>query len=165
VGLRSLPLYEWDLPFGFLLTASDLAAFWGFYAARSGSLDPFLFSDQMDNFAAGAVLGLGDGETTVFQFVRLLGGIFVEPRYEIQQAPIAPKIYLDGVLQAGSAYTIAYLAAGTITFATAPGAGVVITADFYFYYRVKFKDDTQELQAENIAYATGKKITLAQVRA
>ncbi len=165
VGLRSLPLYEWDLPFGFLLSASDLAAFWGFYAARSGSLDPFLFNDQMDNFAPGAALGVGDGNTTVFQFVRSLGGLFVEPRYEIQAAPVAPVIYLNGVAQAAAAYTIAYLAAGTLTFAAAPAAGVAITADFYFYYRVKFKDDLQELQAENIAYATGKKITLAQVRA
>jgi uncharacterized protein (TIGR02217 family) len=164
VGLRSLPLYEWDLPFSFLLTASDLAAFWGFYAARGGSFDPFLFSDEMDNFAPGAALGTGDGNTTVFQFIRSLGGLFVEARNDIQQSPVAPKIYLNGALQT-TGYTISYFQSGTVTFAAAPGSGVAITADFYFYYRVKFKDDSQELQAENIAYATGKKITLAQVRA
>ena len=165
VGLRSLPLYEWDIPLNMLRSASDLATFWGFYAAHGGALDPFLFNDQMDNFAQAAALGAGDGSTTVFQFIRSLGGLFVEARNDIQQSPIAPKIYLNGVLQNPATYTIAYLAAGTVTFTTAPGAGVAVTADFYFYYRVKFKDDTEELQAENIAYATAKKVTLAQVRA
>jgi uncharacterized protein (TIGR02217 family) len=162
VGLWSAPMYEWDLPFG-MLNATDLTTFWGFYNARGGSFDTFLFVDQVDNYALGAALGLGNGTNTVFQLNRSQGGLFIEARNDIQQTP-APKIYLNGFLQATTAYSIAYSNSGIVTFVTAPASGVVVSASFYFYYRVKFKEDSLELDLEAQVYATGQKVTLAQVR-
>lgn len=53
-----------------------------------------------------------------------------------------PYIYLDGVLQ-DSGYAISQ--AGVVTFDAAPGLNVVITADFGFYYRCRFKEDYSKL--------------------
>lgn len=162
VALRSMPLYEWDIPFGALLPA-ELGTFWGFYAARNGSYDPFLLNDKTDNFAQGQTLGTGNGSNQVFNFMRSVGGLWVENRADIQSSP-PPKIYLNGVLQT-TGYTISYLQSGTVSFNSAPGNGVQVTADYYFYWRVKFKDDIAELEYENLTTATAKKVTLAQVRA
>jgi len=161
VALRSLPLFEWDLPYG-ILRAADQATFWGFYNACSGGYDTFLFDDKADDFAQGAQLGVGDGTTTQFQFVRSYAGEFVEPRTDIQQSPTAPKIYLNGVLQT-SGYSINYLNSGILTFTTAPASGVVITADFYFYWRVRFKEDQLQIDLIYQGLANLKKVTLAQV--
>ena len=161
VALRSLPLFEWDLPFG-ILRAADQTAFWGFYNACSGGYDTFLFDDKSDDFAQGARLGVGDGATTQFQFVRSYAGLFVEPRLDIQQSPIPPNIYLNGVLQS-SGYSISYLNSGRVTFTTAPGSGTVITADFYFYWRVRFKEDQLQLDLLYQSLANLKKVTIAQV--
>lgn len=48
-----------------------------------------------------------------------------------------PNIYLNGVLQT-SGYTIANFNSGILSFTSAPGAGVIITADFSYYKRVCF---------------------------
>lgn len=161
VALRSLPLFEWDLPYG-ILRAADQATFWGFYNACYGGYYTFLFDDKADDFAQGAQLGVGDGTTTQFQFVRSYAGEFVEPRTDIQQSPTAPKIYLNGVLKT-SGYSINYLNSGILTFTTAPASGVVITADFYFYWRVRFKEDQLQIDLIYQGLANLKKVTLAQV--
>ena len=161
VRLWSAPLYEWDLQYNGLSLA-DQATLWGFYNARSGAFDDFLLSDQTDNFAPGAQLGVGDGVTKAFQFCRAQGG-YVEAQYDVQQTPTPPVIYLNGAVQAGTAYSISYLASGILTFVTAPGSGVVITADFYFYYRAMFTEDKLELAAILQGAATGK-LTLRMVR-
>lgn len=66
-------------------------------------------------------LGTGDGIKTRFNFLQNKIPL---------QSPTPPKIYLAGVLQ-GSGYTIDYTA-GTVSFATAPATGVVITAAYEF---------------------------------
>jgi uncharacterized protein (TIGR02217 family) len=161
VALRSYPLFEWDLPYG-ILRPADQAEFWGFYNECYGGYDTFLFDDKSDDFAPGQQLGVGDGATTQFQFVRSYGGLFVEPRTDIQQTPTAPKIYLNGVHQT-SGYSITYFNSGTITFTAAPSNGVVITADFYFYWRVRFKEDQLAIDLIYQGLANLKKVTLAQV--
>jgi len=161
VALRSLPLFEWDLPYG-VLRPADQAQFWGFFNECYGGWDTFLFDDKSDDFAPGQQLGVGDGATTQFQFVRIYAGEFVEPRLDIQQSPTPPNIYLNGVLQS-SGYSINYLNSGLLTFATAPTSGTVITADFYFYWRVRFKEDQLNIDLLYQGLANLKKVTLAQV--
>jgi len=160
VALRSLPLFEWDLPYG-VLRPADQAAFWGFYNACYGGYDTFLFDDKSDDFAQGQQLGVGDGATTQFQFVRSYAGLFLEPREDIQQSP-APNIYLNGVLQT-SGYSINYLNSGLVTFTSAPASGTVISADFYFYWRVRFKEDQLQIDLLYQGLANLKKVTIAQV--
>jgi len=180
VALRSLPLFEWDLPYG-VLRPADQAQFWGFFNQCYGGWDTFLFDDKSDDFAPGQQLGVGDGSTTQFQFVRTYAGEFVEPRLDIQQSP-APVIYFNGlpITTSGSIYgevkyglavygdsahlySINYLNSGLLTFSTPPASGVVITADFYFYWRVRFKEDQLAIDLLYQGLANLKKVTLAQI--
>lgn len=83
------------------------------YLAGVYAEDDIVFADVP---VVGENVETGDGTATTFTLSR---------------PPVASgseKIYLDGVLQTGG-YTIDY-ATGSITFNSAPGAGVVITADY-----------------------------------
>lgn len=138
----SYPLYEYELVYEVLRSAPALAEFQtllGFFNARQGSFDSFLYSDPSDNSATGQTIGIGDGATTAFQLLRSYGG-YIEPMTAIDGVPV---IRLNGVVQAaGSAWSLG--ATGIVTFAVAPAAGAVVSADFSFYFRCRFTDDTLE---------------------
>ena len=53
---------------------------------------------------------------------------------------------LNGAAQASSAYSIGYTDSGLLAFfsTTAPATGVVISADFGYYRRCRFQEDTSE---------------------
>lgn len=89
-------------------------------------------------------IATGDGSTTAFSMIRsfLTGGAqelmqnFVNP----------PQIFLNGVLQT-SGYSLDQY--GTLTFTSAPGAGIVIAWIGQFYYRCHFTEDKWESLAED----------------
>jgi hypothetical protein len=90
-------------------------------------------------------IATGDGTTTEFSMIRTLitGGApdliqnFVNP----------PLIYLNGVLDSSANYSIDIY--GTITFTSAPGAGVVISWVGQWYFRCHFTDDKWSDLAED----------------
>jgi uncharacterized protein (TIGR02217 family) len=138
-ALWTAPRWRWTLSFNFLrdlIDANDFRALVGFYLARQGSYDSFLFNDVDDNQAAAQPIGAGDGATTQFQLVRTLGG-FTEP---VLAPNSVATVYLNGTPAAGSTWS-ANPGGGVLTFTTAPGAGVAITADFTFYWPVRFMAD------------------------
>lgn len=124
---------EWELSCSF--TALDHRAIdklAGFFAAQYGAMTPFLWKDMEDYKCAGAQFGIGDGATVAFQLLRSWGqGAFYEPVLD----PIANSlvVYKDGVRQAVTLGTD-----GVVTFAVAPAVGVVLSADFHYYWRVAF---------------------------
>lgn len=141
----SAPRWQWELTYealrqgnrGALGAFAEFAQLAGFFNARSGSLDSFLYADADDNAVAGQALGPGDGTTTSFQLIRAFGG-FVEP---VLAPNAVSAVYLAGVAQSGSSYAVngwGTSAPGTVVFNTAPGAGVAISADFSFYWPVRF---------------------------
>ncbi len=140
------PRWQYEIPAEFLLDGQggveDLQTLVGFFLSRQGSFDSFLFDDPDDDFIAGQELASGDGATRAFQLVRAYGG-FGEPMYNIKEAPVA-VVYLNGAAQASSAYSIGYTDSGLLTFSAAPAAGVVISADFGYYRRCRFQEDTSE---------------------
>lgn len=85
------PTYLYRIPYGYLRKA-DLDTLAGFFKARRGRLDDFLFDDRDDNTAAAQAFGVGDGSTTAFQLVRALGG-FAEP---VRAFAGAPAIAVNG---------------------------------------------------------------------
>ena len=160
LGLMTYPLYEFDLAWE-TLTDDEGRAILGFFNSRGGSYETFRLDDPTDNLVTGQQLGMGNGSEIHYQLIRSYGG-FIEPMMEIKASPV-PKIYLDEVLKETPAdYSIN--GAGLVTFTSPPGAGVVITADFGFYYRVRFKEDQCEL--EYFAYQLWKQrqLTLASVK-
>jgi uncharacterized protein (TIGR02217 family) len=123
-------------------TDTDLRTLEGFFLQMQGSLNPFLFFDPSDNTVQGQIIGTGNATQTQFQMVRTFGG-FIEPI----QAPFgnpAINVYLNGTLQAATSYSIG--STGIITFNTAPGSGVVITADFSYNFTCRFEKDMLELE-------------------
>ena len=166
------PKYKYDIPFSYLnddprIAAADYELIIGFYEARNGKFDSFLFTDLADCDTSQNVpnpvasptpseIGVGDAVTTTFQLGRLRAGA-LHLIYNVNATSRAPRIYFGSTLQS-SGYTIS--ASGLVTFGSAPGSGVVINADFQYYYRCRFDEDS--IEAENVAgsYHFIKQVTI-----
>jgi uncharacterized protein (TIGR02217 family) len=136
----SYPRWEFDLQFEILRADAayqELQNLMGFFLSRRGSFDTFLYRDPDDCSVQHQLIGTGTGTLRTFQLVRTLGG-FTEPFKDISGTP---TIYLDNVRQT-SGWTMSDT--GLITFDTAPGSGVVVRADFSYYFRCRFMDDMAE---------------------
>lgn len=164
------PLWQFALVYDFLrdnLAAGydELRTLLGFFMLCQGAFGTFLFQDPSDCEATGQQIGVGDASTTTFQLQRTMGtalpdGGFLEPMV----APnIVRSIYLDGITQNGASYSVA-ADTGLVTFGTPPGSGLIITADFSYYFRCRFIDDKYDF--ENFMYRLWqlKKLTFISVR-
>jgi len=143
------PNPRWRFKLGYDLLRADatqeLQTLMGFFLARQGQFDSFLYQDPDDHTVTGQPIGAGDGATTAFQLYRALGG-FAEP-VRAPNLGATLNIYLGGVLQASSGYAVSgwgTATPGMVTFTTAPGSGVAIAADFSFYFPVRFAADLAE---------------------
>src|SRR5580658_8770348 len=135
VALMSYPLYEFEAVYNGLtssgstfagLGANSLQSLMGFFLQLQGQFGTFLYTDPEDSGVTGQGIGIGDGTTTAFTFVRALGG-FAEP---VGWVTAVSNVYLNGALQSGGSYSLT--TPNTLTFTTPPGAGVVVSADFSF---------------------------------
>lgn len=136
------PRYRYGLKYEFLRNAvayGEFQALFGFFNARRGRFDTFLFLDPDDRTATGQAFGVGAAGVTTFQLVRTLGG-FVEPVYDLVAAP---AIYKAGLLQS-SGYTVS--AAGVVTFSVAPAAGALLTWSGSYYWRMRFDGDELDFE-------------------
>jgi uncharacterized protein (TIGR02217 family) len=145
---QTFPRYQWDLIYSALrqglsagTTYNELKTLMGFYNARQGSFDSFLFTDPDDCSITGQDIGEGDGTTLTFQLVR--ANNYVEP---IQAPNAVATVYVDGVDQVGH-WTVSNWGTatpGVITFASghAPANGKIVSADFTYYWPVRFNDDS-----------------------
>jgi uncharacterized protein (TIGR02217 family) len=119
----------------------ELKQLMGFFMARQGSFDSFLFTEPSDSHVTGMQFGTGDGTTNAFQLVRTYGiagiGEFTEPVANLNGSPV---IYDNGVVVAAGNYTVG--ATGLITFTTPPASGHALTWDGQYYYRCRFNADT-----------------------
>lgn len=141
-ALQAFPLWTFGLSFEVLRAAvafSELQTLGGFFLARQGQYDSFLYSDPTDNSVTAQSIGTGDGTTTKFQLVRAWGS-FVEPVMNVNGAAV---IKVNGVVKTLTTdYTID--AAGMVTFVVAPASSATITWTGAYYYRVRFTQDTAE---------------------
>jgi uncharacterized protein (TIGR02217 family) len=140
--LMSAPRYAYKLSFEFLRDGAGFNEFrplLGFFNARGGSFESWLFRDPDDRTVTGQAFGIGDGTATQFQLVRTLGGN-VEPVYALDGAP---SIYVSGVLKSASTdYTIN--ATGGVTFVAPLAAGAVAAWSGAYYWRCRFMRDQVE---------------------
>ncbi len=139
------PLWDVELKFDVLRSASpfsELQQLMAFIDEMAGQATPFLFAPPGNlGVYSGAPLGTGDGSTKAFILSRTLGG-YVE---RVQALLGAPTVYVNGVAQPAASYSVSILPA-TITFAFAPAAGAVLTADFTAAHLARFIDDTEDLE-------------------
>lgn len=166
------PYYTWELEYDALRQGlvhntayTELATLMGFYNARQGSFDSFLFdAGADDNTVTAQAIAVGDGATLAFQLVRALGN-FVEPIF----APnVVSAVRVNGVLKtAGVDYTVSAWGSatpGVITFAVAPGNTLAITADFTYYWPCRFMDDNLPFTKWISNMYSAKKITIKSLK-
>jgi len=113
------------------LTDAEARALHGFVAARKGGYEPFYWKDPEDFHESG--IALARVASAKYQAVMKMGD-YVEPVEYIENV----KVYVGGTLQAASSYSVSN---GIITFGTDPGSNAVVTADYDYYWKVRFDDD------------------------
>lgn len=141
-------LYEFEVAFDALVSsggnalagagATSLQTLLGFYLAAQGRLGTFLYVDPTDSSVANQAIGTGDGASRTFTLQRTVGG-FTEP---VSWATAVTTASVNGVAQSG--WTLA--APNTLTFATAPANGTVVTATFAYAYLCRFLEDQQDFE-------------------
>lgn len=134
VSERAYPLYYHTLRFNFLRDTAafpELRSLMGFFGARQGDADNFLFVDPDDSSVTDQAIGTGTGSQTDFQLARSFGS-FTEPIYEPNTIT---NVRVNG---SGASYT--NQGSGVVRITPAPGAGATVTWTGTFYYRSRFKD-------------------------
>jgi uncharacterized protein (TIGR02217 family) len=152
-------------------TVAEWQAFEAMFHAARGKANAFRIFDPGDYSGLGQYIGTGDGTTTVFQLQKTY--TFALSSYQVVrpvQKPITSLIpdYQGGALTdtvtiydngvrllhspgyhtlAGYDYTLDETT-GLITFATAPVAGHILTADYQYHIPVRF--DLDQLQKQFI---------------
>ena len=164
------PLWQFTLVFDLLRDKpaagyDELRTLMGFYMLCQGAFGTFLFPDPSDDRVTGQQIGTGDATTTVFQLRRTMGaelpgGGFPEP---IVAPNVVEAIYLDGIVQDSADYSVDP-STGLVTFTMAPHSGLIVTADYSYYFRCRFIDDSYAF--ENFMYQLWrlKKLTFISVR-
>src|SRR5262249_2812991 len=139
-GLRYTTCYrDVELTYEVLRSAAayeELQTIAGFFEAVDGGVVAFWFAPPHPNLAAnaGQVIGTGDGATTTFPLVQTVGSY----SEAVEGTSGVSAVYLDSVSASGWSVTTGY--APAIVFASAPGAGVSISADFGLLWLCRFAD-------------------------
>ncbi len=150
VALMSYPLYEFEAVYNGLASSSSTAVFaglgstslqslMGFFLQLQGQFGTFLYTDPDDYTVTGQAFATGDGSTASFTIERSLGG-FLEP---VGWVTTLSNVYLNGVHQTGG---FSLTTPNTLTFASAPGSGVVVSADFSYAFQCRFLDDQMDFE-------------------
>jgi uncharacterized protein (TIGR02217 family) len=154
----SLPLWKFSIKYEVLRAGlGELQTLIGFFNARQGSFDTFLYTDPSDYQATNQVFGTGDGATTKFQLLRSIGS-FTEP---IVALPSQPIILGNGVVQNS---VVTNLTTGVVTFVTAPIAGLALTWTGSFQYRCRFLQDSADFDNFMRLFWDCKKIEFVSVK-
>jgi len=157
------PIWEFTLVYEYLLNdprsrdeneQTPLEALVGFFLARGGRFDDFLFNESdvtgrlEDSVYTGQPIGTGDGATKSFQITRNIGGFLEAVQNPMNQTA---TVYVDGsTMVPGTDYSIAN---GVVTFVAAPIAGKKITADFIMLHRVRFHTGSSLSGKEGIEFS------------
>jgi len=137
----------------------------GFFMLCQGAFGTFLFQDPSDDRVSGQQIGTGDTLRTVFQLQRTMGetlpgGGFLEP---ILAPNVVSVVYFNGIIQDPAGYSVDSMT-GLVTFNTAPGSGLIITADYSYYFRCRFVDDSYAFENFMFRLWQLKKLTFISVR-
>lgn len=155
-ALMANPVYTLNLKYNFLRASrQEWQTLLGFFLARRGAFDSFLYEHPDDNAVADQLIGVADGMNKNFQLLRGFGADFIEP---VQNPKQVTAIKVNGVLKTpGADYTVS--ATGVVVFAVAPMAGNV-TWSGTFYYRARFADDNSTFEKLMHNVYTNKKVDL-----
>lgn len=155
-SLMANPIYTLGLRYNFLRARNqDLQTLIGFFLARNGSFDSFLYEHPDDCTVADQQIGTANGSLASFQLLRGIGTEFLEP---VQNPKSVDAIKVNGVTKTlGDDYTVS--STGVITFGVAPLTGAV-TWTGGFYYRARFAEDNSTFTKLMAGIWENKKVEL-----
>ena len=162
---------RYDASYG-IRKSDDLAAVTAFFEARRGRLYGFRWKDWADYksglpsaslSATDQTIGTGTGAATTFQLMKLYTSGAQSWTRTITK-PVAGTVVLalNGVTQI-TGWTV-NTTTGVVTFATAPGPGLAITAGFEFDVPVRFDTDTLDVTLDFERLGSITSIPLIEVR-
>jgi uncharacterized protein (TIGR02217 family) len=164
------PLWQFTLVFDFLRDDpaagfDELRTLMGFFMLCQGAFSAFLFQDPSDDRVSGQQIGTGDTLKTAFQLQRTMGttlpgGGFLEP---IVAPNVVSAVYFNGIVQDPAGYSVDPMT-GLVTFNIAPGSGLIITADYSYYFRCRFIDDSYAFENFMFRLWQLRKLTFISVR-
>jgi uncharacterized protein (TIGR02217 family) len=157
------PRWKIELNYDLLRMVSpntELQQLVGFFAQSQGENASFYFDPPRLSPVTGQVLGVGDGATMTFPFAVSIGG------YQFNPANVSTvsTVYLNGVAQSGSYTVNAAPFVPSVTFVTAPLAGVTVTADFNWLFLCRFDDDGEDVEEFMSQLFALQSLTLRTVR-
>lgn len=141
-----------------------------FILVVGGKADAFRLFDHLDHQLTAQQIGIGDGSNTHFQLIRTYV-IGVRSYVRNITKPITSavtdykgaalsntvRLYLGGTLQASSAWSVD-ATTGLVTFVSAPGSSVVVSADAQYHYPVRFDLEDLPMQVEPSNVSSGSAI-------
>jgi len=162
---------RYDAAYG-IRRADDLAAVVAFFEARHGRLYGFRWKDWSDYksclpsalpSATDQIIGEGDGSTTQFQLVKVYAsGAQSYSRRIVKPVAGTVLLALDGIAQ-GSGWSVDP-STGVVSFAAAPGNGVIVTAGFEFDVPVRFDTDRLDVTLDIERMGSIASIPLVEIR-
>ena len=162
---------RYDVAYG-IRRADDLAAVVAFFEARNGRLHGFRFKDWADFKAClpsetpgptNQPIGTGNGSATLFQLTkRYTSGAQSWTRAITKPVAGTVTIALNGTPQV-SGWSVS-TTTGLVTFTTAPGLGVAITAGFEFDVPVRFDTDALDVTLDLERLGSITSIPLVEIR-
>lgn len=157
-SLRAYPVYLFTLSYEFLRQQAafpEIQSLLGFFNARQGAFDNFLYTDPNDYTVTNENIGTGNGSTTGFQLTRSQGG-FIEPVMNLNGNP---TVKVNGVTKTlGGDYTIS--STGFITFSAPPPNTHQVVWTGSYYYRCRFDEDMNDFENFMNQLWTLKKLVL-----
>lgn len=151
-AFQAFPLWDFQLSYEVLREAAavdELRTIEGFFLARRGMWDSWLYTDPDDNAVTDQQFGIANGSTLQFQLTRAFGygaHTFVEP---VQNVNVLTNIKRNNVTLASPAdYSVN--STGLVTFVSGGTNGHALTWSGTFRYRVRFLIDV--LEAERFSY-------------
>ena len=122
---------EWTITASLpMISDAEANTLHGFVALLKGSYEPFLWLDPEDSKAVGQRLVPTNG---YYQCVMAMGS-YAEPAEYVEDL----RVFINGEEADVGTYTVDR---GAITFAVAPGADDIVTADYTYYWKVMLADD------------------------
>ena len=162
---------RYDVAYG-IRRADDLAAVVAFFEARNARLYGFRYKDWADyksSLPSQAItptdqqIGTGIGSLKTFQLAkRYTSGAQAWTRTIAKPVSGTVRLALSGIEQMAG-WTVD-TTTGTVTFTTAPGAGVAITAGFEFDVPVRFDTDMLDVTLDIERLGSITSIPLLEIR-
>ena len=162
---------RYDVAYG-IRRADDLAAVVAFFEARNGRLYGFRYKDWADYKSSlpsqvitptDQQIGIGNGSLRTFQLAkRYTSGAQTWVRTIAKPVAGTVRVAL-GVVEQMSGWTLD-TTTGTVTFAAAPGNGVIVQAGFEFDVPVRFDTDMLDVTLDIERLGSISSIPLLEIR-